>query len=130
MRKWLESIAQGWNDWVGDKDLENAIRRQLDHAGYFGTSAQITNVRLVAIQRPGWLQIYRFEANARVRIEPEEADAPGPPPKHAQLLGLVQEDFRKSLKDIRLFDEPEARRELFREWAEGLIQLRGAEGLG
>lgn len=130
MRMWLQSIAQWWNDWVGDKDLENAIRRQLDQAGYFGASAQITNVRLVAIQRPGWLQVYRFEANARVRIEPEEADGPDPPPKHVQLLGLVQEDFRKSLKDIRLFDDPEARRELFRDWAEGLIQLRGAEGLG
>ncbi|WDI40857.1 hypothetical protein [Bremerella sp. P1] len=130
MRAWLNSIAQWWNDWVGDKEMENSIRHHLDQSGYYGALAQITNVRLVAIQRPGWLQIYRFEVKARVRIDAEETDGPDPAPQHAQLLGLVRQDFRKSINDIRLFDQPQARRELFRDWAEGLIQLRGAEGLG
>lgn len=129
MRFWLKSVAQWWNDWVGDKEMENSIRQQLDKAGYHGRSAELSNVRLVAIQRPGWLQIYRFEAKVRVRIDSEEHDGPDPEPQYQQLFGLVRQDFRKSIADVRTFDEPNARRTLFRTWAEDLIQLRGAQGL-
>ncbi|MEW4561317.1 hypothetical protein AB1K70_02255 [Bremerella sp. JC770] len=130
MPAWLKSIAQWWNNWVGDKEMENSIRRHLDQAGYHGLGAKITNVRLVAIQRPGWLQIYRFEVSARVRKDERMDDTPESPPQTVEQFGLVLHDFRKSLTDVRLFEDVEQRRALFRQWAEGLIQLRGAEGLG
>lgn len=126
---WLKSVAQWYDDWVGDTDMENSIRRHLDQAGYFGRTAQLSNVRLVAIQRPGWLQIYRFEVKARVRIDDEEVDGPAPSLQYIQLFGLVLHDFRKSIANVRLFDEPDPRQAQFRSWAEGLIQLRCAEGL-
>ncbi len=131
MRRWLTSVAQWWSDWVGDSDMERSIRQHLDQSGYYGKGAKLSNVRLVAIQRPGWLQIFRFEAEARVRIDvDEDADGPDPPPQYVQLFGLIQHDFRKSIANVRLFEEPAARKQQFRSWAEGLIQLRGAQGLG
>ncbi|QDU75060.1 hypothetical protein Pan97_20810 [Bremerella volcania] len=129
MRSWLKSVALWWNDWVGDKEMENSIRQHLDQAGYYGRTAALSGVRLVAIERPGWVQIYRFEAKGRVRVDHEESDAPEPSPQYDQLFGLVLHDFRKSIMDVRVFTDPVPRRALFLRWSEGLIQLRGAAGL-
>jgi len=129
MRLWLQSVSKWWNDWVGDKDTENSIRQRLQQEGYYGQTAELSNVRLVAIERPGWVQVYRFEVKARVKLEPAEVDGPDPPAQYRNLCGLVLQDYRKSISDVRLFDHPDPRRTQFRSWAEGLIQLRGAEGL-
>lgn len=123
----LKHLAQRWADWCGDRDMENAIRSHLTKEGYFGATVKLQNVRLVAVQRPGWVQVYRFEAIARVAVAPND-DRPDPPPEHHNLFGLVKDDGRRGA-EVRTFLHAEQRRELFAKWSDGLLCLRGAHGL-
>jgi hypothetical protein len=136
----MKHFAKRWNDWCGDADMEKSIRNHLTQNGYFGQTAKLTNVRLVAVQRPGWLQVFRFEATARLRPPSEDAGAelgrdhvgdsyPEPEAEYHDLLGLVKDDIRHKVNTIRVFDQEQERRELFRRWTEDLICLRGAQGL-
>ncbi|MCC9602728.1 hypothetical protein LOC67_19435 [Stieleria sp. JC731] len=128
MRALLKYFADLWNNWTGDREMELAIRKYLNSNGYFGSSMKLQNVRLVAVQRPGWLQIYRFEAVARVELP--ASDGPEPEPVYHQLYGLVKDDIRHKILVVRAFESSLQRRKLYREWAEDLIELRGAHGLG
>ncbi|MEM6468637.1 MAG: hypothetical protein AAF802_03650 [Planctomycetota bacterium] len=128
MKKFLQSIREKWNNWTGDHEMEVAIRKHLTKNGYYGGSVKLRNVRLIAVQRPGWLQVFRFEATARVQAE-ESDDGPDPDPVYEELYGLVRDDIRHKLLSVRVFKEPSERRELFARWSDGLIQLRGAQGL-
>lgn len=129
MKGWIKHLRQRWNDWCGDRELEVAIRRHLTDAGYFGATAKLKNVRLVAVQRPGWLQVYRFEATARVRPADVVEDRPDPQAVYRELLGLVKDDIRYNIHTVRTFLSEAERRELFADWSEDLICLRGAHGL-
>jgi hypothetical protein len=132
MLDWLRSIHEKWSNWCGDRDLEIAIRRHLTTSGYFGQTAKLRSVRLAAVQRPGWLQVYRFDAVARMKCElPSDDDEPmSDPPKFVQLFGLAREDARNNQSTIRTFETVEARRELFHEWSADLVQLRNGRALG
>ena len=128
MIAFLKHLAQRWNDWCGDAEMEKSIRQHLTDNGYFGQTAKLSNVRLVAVKRPGWLQVFRFEAD--VRLRPIEVDdAPEPEPVYHSLFGLVKDDIRHNINTIRVFDDQDQRRELFGRWSEDLICLRGAQGL-
>ncbi|MEM6778298.1 MAG: hypothetical protein AAF670_11630 [Planctomycetota bacterium] len=105
-----------------------AIRKHLTQEGYFGSTAKFRSVRLVAVARPGWRQVYRFEATARVTPPDEESNGVTVPVYH-ELFGLVQEDARHRVSDVRVFVDPAERQELFSRWSDGLICLRGAKGL-
>lgn len=129
MLGWFRHFSQRWNDWCGDRDMEVAIRRHLTELGYFGPTAKLKNVRLVAVQRPGWLQVYRFEATARVRPPDSHDDRPDAEPEYRELLGLVKDDIRYNVHTIRTFPTESERCELFAAWSEDLICLRGAQGL-
>jgi hypothetical protein len=117
--------------------MENAIRRHLSDNGYFGGTAKLRTVRLAAVQRPGWLQVYRFEATARLAdskhaddAAPEDEDlAADFSPVYHELFGLVREDHRKDQTAIRFFKTHEQRTELFRRWSDGLITLRGGQAM-
>jgi hypothetical protein len=124
----LKTLRQKWDDWCGDHEMENNIRRHLTQHGYFGSSAKFQAVRLVAVQRPGWLQVYRFEVTARVDPKTPD-DELEPEPEYQKLFGLVREDHRHHESKVRVFDGESERIELFRQWSEGLICLRGAKGL-
>ncbi|WP_404310324.1 hypothetical protein [Neorhodopirellula lusitana] len=125
---WLKSLRQRWDDWCGDKQMENSIRHHLSRNGYFGGSAKFQAVRLIAIQRPGWLQIYRFEVT--VRVDPGvSADDVVPAAEYRTLFGLVREDQRHNQSDVRVFEAESERLDLFQRWSEGLICLRGARSL-
>ena len=126
---WIKHLHQRWNDWCGDHEMEMSIRRQLTSDGFYGDTATLRNVRLVAVQRPGWLQVFRFEATARVRPSPQSDDAPHGDAEYCELYGLVREDIRHNVSTVKVFQEPELRRELFACWSEDLICLRGAHGL-
>ncbi|MDV6028718.1 hypothetical protein [Planctomycetes bacterium TBK1r] len=123
----LKSLQQKWNDWCGDREMELEIRKHLTQNGYYGGSAKLQNVRLVAVQRPGWLQVFRFEATAR--LQAEETEGPDPEAVYENLYGLVRDDIRHKTNSVRVFQDPSERRELFLRWSEDLIQLRGAQGL-
>ena len=128
MHAFFQSLAEKWNNWVGDKDMEVAIRRHLTQSGYYGGSVKLRNVRLVAVQRPGWLQVFRFEATARVQSD--QTDDREDEARYEELYGLVRDDARKSLTNVQIFRNAADRRALYREWSEDLIQLRGGQGLG
>ena len=46
---------------IGNKVAEKDIRDWLSKNGYQGKPAKFTEIELHAIQRPDWLQIFRFE---------------------------------------------------------------------
>lgn len=125
---WFKHLKERWDAWSGDADMDQAIREQLTNAGYFGRTASLASLRLVAVQRPGWLQVFRFEASARLQPTLDE-EQPDPDAEYHQLFGLVREDHRKDLCEIEVFlTEPE-RQDRFSQWSDGLICLRGAKGL-
>ncbi len=129
MLGWIKHLRQRWTDWCGDREMEVAIRRHLSERGFFGPTAKLRNVRLVAVQRPGWLQVYRFEALARVRPDEVSDDRPDADAEYRELLGLVKDDIRYNVQTVRTFPNEMERRELFATWSEDLICLRGAHGL-
>ncbi|PHQ31874.1 hypothetical protein [Rhodopirellula bahusiensis] len=128
MTTWWKRIQSKWDGWSGDREMEQSIRRHLSQNGYFGTTATLSGVRLVAVQRPGWQQVFRFEVRARVDFRTPD-DEPDPEPVYHDLYGLVHEDFRENRSQVRVFESQEQRGELFRDWSDGLICLRGAKGL-
>ncbi|GAA4458308.1 hypothetical protein [Novipirellula rosea] len=129
MLTWLKHLRQRWDNWCGDHDMEEAIRKHLSDNGYYGRTAKFRNVRIVAVQRPGWLQVFRFDVTAR--LVPPEADSEmaDPPPVYHDLYGLVKDDIRHKINVVRVFDCEHERRSLFTRWSEDMICLRGAHGL-
>jgi hypothetical protein len=112
----IRRLAQKWNGWVGNRDMERAIRSALTRQGLRGSAAQFSQVRLVAIQRPGWLQVYSFDAAW-------EYTGNGPSPSRG-VFGLVRQDERFNRTEIQFFETTVARSELLEQWSEGLIRLR------
>ena len=124
MRSFLNRIRDKWTNWCGDRDMEIAIRKHLDEKGVYGRTARLQRVRVVAMKRPGWIQIYRFEAIARV-VRDEDAEGNV---EERFFYGLVRDDGRTH-SQVVTFVSAEERVILFREWSEGMICLRGTEGL-
>jgi hypothetical protein len=128
-------LINSWKNWTGDRELDIAIRRHLSDQGYQGVKADLKQVKLIAVKRPGWVQIYRFEAVAHRQIiatledgEPLEPNTliSAPAPSNSQLLyGLARDDGRFGC-EVQTFIHPARRIELFKQWSEGLIILRGA----
>ncbi len=128
LKGWFKHLAQRYSDWCGDHEMELTIRRHLTDAGFYGGSAKLRNVRLVAVQRPGWQQIYRFEAEVRVQDHADD-DSPTPPAEYRVVYGLARDDIRHKIESVRVFDNEAERRSLFARWSDGLICLRGAHSL-
>ena len=129
MLELLKHIRKRWEDWCGDHDMEVTIRKHLTENGFFGGTAKLRNVRLVAVQRPGWLQVFRFDATVRVRPEIDEELGKDPKPEYREVFGLVKDDIRHKVNTVRFFEQEQERIELFARWSEDLICLRGAHGL-
>ncbi|MDC0251535.1 hypothetical protein OAK37_00095 [bacterium] len=129
MLAFLKHLRKRWEDWCGDHEMEKTIRKHLTENGFFGGTARLRNVRLVAVQRPGWLQVFRFDATVRVRPENEEDDGVAPEAEYREVFGLVKDDIRHKVNTVRFFEEEDERVELFARWSDGLICLRGAHGL-
>ena len=81
------------------------------------------------VQRPGWLQVFRFDATVRVRPEIDEEVGKDPEPEYREVFGLVKDDIRHKVNTVRFFEQEQERIELFARWSEDLICLRGAHGL-
>lgn len=126
---WFKHLHQRYTDWCGDRDMEIAIRKHLTANGFFGGTAKLRNVRLVAVQRPGWLQVFRFEAQVRVRPADDYDDTADPEAEYQLLYGLVRDDIRRNVNSIRTFAREDQRKELFARWSKDLICLRGAHSL-
>ena len=103
-RRWLER----WKNWVGDHEMEVAIRDQLRSEGY-GSQRRIRDFRLVAIERPGWVCVYDFTIAASESIEGDHA-----------LYGVARDDSRRKTV-VRLYESVEPRNQQRTDWSEGLI---------
>lgn len=139
----VRRLGQRWSDWCGDREMENAIRQHLTQNGYYGGSAKLKQVRLAAVKRPGWMQVFRFEVTARLAVADDHSvdellesgavastDTNGlDVPTYHELFGLVREDQRSGRIEIRVFRSGEQRRELFALWSDGLLQLRGGRSM-
>lgn len=143
MISFVRRLGQRWSDWCGDREMENAIRRHLTITGYYGRTAKLRQVRLAAVKRPGWMQVFRFEVTARLAVTGDDSDddaqANGAAasidanvsevPTYHELFGLVREDQRSGQVEIHVFRSGEQRRELFALWSDGLLQLRGGRSM-
>ena len=115
-RSWLQSVQQRWSGWVSDRDMERTIRARLNGIGYYGDTATFVAVRLVAIQRPGWVQVFSFTVDAR-RRDAEDREI-------VRLFGLVKQDERVQRCEVEAYEDASRRNSLFLRWSEGLITLR------
>ena len=105
MKQWLTKLREKWNGYVGDRELELAIRREMVQRG-LARSSPIREVRLAAIERPGWIQVYEFQVqdlNSRTRW-----------------FGVARDDGRKGT-EVALFDHADLRDTQFRAWSQGMI---------
>ncbi|MFH5803186.1 hypothetical protein [Alienimonas sp. DA493] len=109
---------------IGNKILEHDLRAWLDEQGHYGRSAEVEELELVAVQRPGWVQVFRFRVRAKNR-ETGEWDA---------LRGLARDDERAKRRAdrtaYRLTLDDAAHEAAFAEWSDGLLTLRRAKADG
>ncbi len=95
---------------IGNKVAEKDIRDWLRHNGYNGNSAKFAEIELHAIQRPGWLQVFRFSFQL-----PTAND------QFVQLFGAMQSDERYGPPKIMVSEELSARDAQLAEWSLDLI---------
>jgi hypothetical protein len=94
---------------IANRVTEQDVRDYLSSQGYDGKSARFDYLDLVAIARPGWIQVFKFcvhvfdDSGARHRF-----------------LGVVRDDERSSTK-IHLSYTAEQQELVVERWAAGLI---------
>ena len=108
---------------VGNKFIERDLRDWLDEHDHYGRSAEVEELELAAVQRPGWVQVFRFRVKAKHKASAE----------WRELRGLIRDDERAKKKAdrtaYRLTDGDAAHDAAFAEWSDGLLKLRtGAPG--
>lgn len=95
---------------------EKDVRSWLDKNGFYGNSAEIRDLNLYAVQRPGWLQIFSFD----IRVKSRE---PSQDPWH-EMFGAVKDDERRRgdhKTQVELFSSIDQRKEKLDQWSDGLI---------
>lgn len=112
----LKQLTEKWANWLGDRDMELSLRRHLSENGFLGHAARFSQLRLVAVQRPGWLQVYTFIVEAHSQINDTDPQQ--------KLFGIVRQDERYERCEIRLFSIQSERAKLLDEWSQDLIRLR------
>ena len=132
MQSLLKRWQSSWDQWVGDRDLELTIRGTLSDHGFGGRTAVLRRVRLEAIERPGWIQIYSFSAEVHVRKDLSVANATSSDPSDLAeptvIYGVVIDDGRRNARSEVYLVEADRDNQLD-EWATGLIR-RGQRGEG
>ncbi len=95
---------------IGNRVTERDIRDDLIRLGYRGKTAKFEELELAAIERPGWIQVFRFE----VHVFDEDDN------RH-HLYGVVRDDERNRT-EIRYFDAPHAQRQQIETWSGNMIR--------
>lgn len=103
----FKDLLQSWNAWCGDRDMEIAIRNQLSREGWAGRSAKLDNIKLAAVKRPGWLQIYSFQGVGKT--QPRDESPVEVERLEAAFFGFVQNDARTNWYQVQLFSSQATR---------------------
>jgi hypothetical protein len=95
---------------IGNKVTEKDIRDYLTANGYYGRSAVVRDLKLTAVQRPGWIQVFQFEVRAKSVEDGWH-----------ELFGTCRDD--ESAEEFNVFLSPNQseRDEQASAWSEGLL---------
>ena len=109
-----------------NRTTESDVRTWLNKNGFVGKSAKFNELELHAIQRPGWVQVFKFCARVKCRPldnegrEAESSDQLG----WQEVFGVAFDDERERKRDkktqVWLFKEPAEQKEkldqVFESW--------------
>ncbi len=101
------------NSLIRNKAAEKDVRDWLSKNGYQGKTAKFTEIELHAIQRPGWLQIFRFGLAVLTSED-----------RRVQLFGAMRSDERYGAPKVLVGEDVATRDAQLAEWSEGLIKQR------
>lgn len=101
----------GFCDFLKNRVTEKDIRDYLESQGYEGPSAKFDSLELVAVQRPGWVQIFEFV----VRVSQGD--------DRQQFYGVAKDDERNGITVFLGKTQADQERTSHR-WSEGLIRHR------
>lgn len=101
---------------------EKDIRDYLTENGYYGRSARFDELELHGIERPGWLQVFRFS----VRVKPAK---PGSD-QWLLLFGAMRDDERFRHCVIECSESRRQRDELLDRWSVGLTKPTYGSSVG
>ena len=109
------------NNLIRNRTTEKDVRAWMDRNGFYGTSADIRDLELYAIERPGWLQVFSFQARVKSRegSEGETSEAPW-----SEMFGVVKDDERRRGDDktqVELFLSAQQQADKLQQWSQGLI---------
>ena len=109
---------------IGNRFIESDLRDWLEARDHYGRSAQVEELELAAVERPGWVQVFRFRVRAKNKSTGE----------WDRLAGLIRDDERVKRKAdrtrVRLTASPEEHAARFAEWSDGLIVHRPGDRRG
>lgn len=113
---------------LGNRVTELDIRNWLDQNDFDGKSAGINGLELHAIQRPGWVQLYRFQLKARPsRKKSSEPTDFGSSPRLTK-FGVVLDDERirnqRQKTRIWLYDSEHERAQQLSALSDGMLTCR------
>ncbi len=99
---------------IANKVAEKDIRDWLSEQGYLGQTAKFGEIELHAIKPPGWLQVFRFDAEVKRQLDQ----------KHVKVFGVLRDDERYRRLEIQIFESFTQRTNCLNEWSQGLITTK------
>ena len=110
---WRRWIVETFHQWIGYRVTEKEILEWMQAQGYITSAAHLTEVQLYALKRPGWVQVFRFQIEAR----DQQA-------KMRRLFGALRADERYGEPQICVFATRLERDHQLQQWSVGLIVRR------
>lgn len=108
---WFDLFGRKWNFRMKYRVTEKEIREQLGVEGFEGESAVFENLRLTAVERPGWVQVFEFSLS----VKDTDADL-------HRFFGAFRHDGRAE-QELKLFRDETERDAFVEDWKQGLITL-------
>jgi len=104
------------NNLLRNRVTEKDVRAWMDRNGFYGNSAEIEDLELHSLGRPGWLQIFSFQTRVKSR---EQSDQPW-----KEMFGAVKDDERRrgdKNTQVELFPTAQQQADKLQQWSEGLL---------
>ena len=110
---WRRWLVETFNQWVGYRVTEKEVLEWMQARGYTVSAANLSDMQLYALQRPGWVQVFRFRVEAR--------DLQG---QKKMMFGALRSDERYGGPEIEFFPTTTERDHRLQQWSVGLIVRR------